>query len=464
MPSEAAAWEALVQEHERTHDVFIVTDSPTKFKPDLAGRITTDMMSGAPRGTFQANLGADIFGWCAFEVNDPAGKLSTRSSRIRSDLASVLDAKGRSAGAFKHELWPDLLRFTYFSPIRDVCEDEACRFEKPLLAIPLNIHRLNLLYYRSKQLAEPPNLDALCPVEGRPQDLRIAVNQEEYFPLGLLFFENLFLAFLRRDSPSARVTAERYYDFFAGAEGAVDAQGAPDWEKPVRDALQCLHRMSVITLREAGWEKQVNAVAGGAAEVTAMGDWANAHLREAVREHEVIPTPFPGTEEFFVFTSDAFPLPIGARFPDEVEDLLVTLANPASQKRFNDLKGSLPAVGLGPRQQPFDLNRCADFLSPQDEPTSGQGFDQARCRNLKDLHEKMPLLATSGLIGFPGGELREALLDVIEIGDAESLDRAIGVLARARTAEFAPFQALLATSDIPDWKPPPRHPLASRKE
>lgn len=74
-----------------------------------------------------------------------------------------------------------------------------------------------------------------------------------------------------------------------------------------------------------------------------MGDWVNPEIKTALDRGTVKAIAFPGTEGTFVFTSDTFPLPIDAPYPDETLQLLETIASVDAQVKFSALKGSIPA-------------------------------------------------------------------------------------------------------------------------
>jgi ABC-type glycerol-3-phosphate transport system substrate-binding protein len=172
----------------------------------------------------------------------------------------------------------------------------------------------------------------------------------------------------------------------------------------------------------------VDQVARGEADFTVMGDWANGVLRTALERDEVRAVPFPGTEALFVFTSDAFPLPVGAPHAQQTRELLLTIASQQAQERFSSEKGSIPARIAG------------------DGPYAGRA---------QAFAEATKLLATSGLFPpyYPISQLEEALTQMIREGSGE--DGVRTALAVFRDAEplFARWQNRLATGRLDAGSP-----------
>ena len=167
----------------------------------------------------------------------------------------------------------------------------------------------------------------------------------------------------------------------------------------VREALECVQYLSQWFRRDdddnprIGWAEAVNAVkneaAGERAAFTVMGDWANGLLASDLQTGNVRSTPFPGTGDVFVYTSDTFPLPIGATPRTEVRALLETIASPEAQLAFSAKKGSFPA------RDGIDLGSLHSWQ-----------------RETADAFESLPkAIATSGLFPpyYPQGDLGNAL-------------------------------------------------------
>lgn len=101
------------------------------------------------------------------------------------------------------------------------------------------------------------------------------------------------------------------------------------------------------------WDEALGKLVDGSALMAPMGDWAKGYLEsvglEPGVEFEVI--PFPGSDGTFVFTSDTFPLPIGAPNRKGAIELFRTFASKEGQIAFNRIKGSItPRTDIEPSE------------------------------------------------------------------------------------------------------------------
>jgi glucose/mannose transport system substrate-binding protein len=221
---------------------------------------------------------------------------------------------------------------------------ESPSLPNQLLAVPLNIHQLNLVYYNRKRFESKfgtrPffSIDELCGTSEVVPDLQgeIVIGQDDDFSLILLTLESVLPA----------LTSGEFYDRLLRGEvpDALDESG--DYRADVRRAFACVQHLSKFFQRGAGsfeWVDALNTVAAGNATFTVMGDWANGALRSALDDGSVEMLPFPGSEATFVFTSDTFPLPTKALHAPEAAEFLEYLATAKTQAQFSDEKGSIPA-------------------------------------------------------------------------------------------------------------------------
>jgi glucose/mannose transport system substrate-binding protein len=326
-PSEAEAFDRVRLLHQATHPEVVVTNRADPLAIDQRQRMDSYVLSRSPPATFTANIGADVLRWATV---DRDGDLPEHS--YVQDVSQLLSRTGLLAA-----LPPKLT------------EALAVGDSPELYAVPINVHRLNLIYYNVAEMerlsAERPgedlfSLEKLCPVSGPPdlpESLKIAVGPED-FALVLLAFENVLPA----------LTGPGFYDALFRGESpeSVTAPGE-SYLTDLRRALACVHGLSshFIRPREPTWWGMLQAIAGErpTAAFTVMGDWANGELATELDQGIVRVIPFPGTEDTFVFTSDTFPLPVGADSEPEVVAFLETVASPRAQQIFSSIKGSIPA-------------------------------------------------------------------------------------------------------------------------
>jgi glucose/mannose transport system substrate-binding protein len=324
--SEETAFQEVRRLHEQAYPSVRIESTVFPRSENAREFVARNVLAGAAPDTFQANIGADLIGWTMVDTADPA--LVPSTSHI-DEVGGLLDAR-----RFWNRLPSELV--------------EALRVGdlEPPFAIPINIHRLNLVYYRRELLEDYErehgedsflDLSLLCPTDGETPigPPRLALGGGDKFPQILLLFENLVPA----------IGGPEFYESFLRGASTIEEAG-PQF----RRALSCLQHMASGTPEEDrdfdtyGWKEALNRVHSGVADYTVMGDWANGYIQEQNFGDEIASMPFPGTEKIFVFTSDTFPLPVSARHPEAAKDLLRTIASEPAQKAFSEIKGSIPAL------------------------------------------------------------------------------------------------------------------------
>jgi len=425
--SEQEAFDRVLDLYNSEHkDSEAINQVTTDVNADeVRATLTARLLAGAPPSTFQANAGADLLRWTAMDTTEAA---LPSASRI-----APLDRLFQRTG-LTEALPPDLFKALQAGP------------QRLPYAVPLNIHRLNLIYYNTAALRRYQDahdgrsfLDAalLCPedVAKRLEDpdekleLSIAVGTKDTFALTLFTLENMLPA-VASAMPYNQATGGTLYD-----ELFLGNLPEESWHGPVVRALQCVQYLSRSFLpnNEVSWADALNQVATGAADFTVMGDWANGELKLALAEGTVEVQPFPGSEGTFVFTSDTFPLPVAAPYAEESEDLLETLASVEAQLAFSREKGSIPAR--------------ADIPTGREEETLGPRAAQTRRAFASpDIHKS---IATSGL--FPPyypDDLSTRLSEMTAPGASKTNIDAVVALLRNTQRLFQRWQIRIAEGQL----------------
>jgi glucose/mannose transport system substrate-binding protein len=372
--SERDAFENVIRIHEDTHPGVEVVNRADPTAKDLRKVVAERILASAVPSTFQANVGADLLRWSVVDTDDG----SVPSANFLTPLSALFErGAGPDAASFGAALPPVLARALSAGP------------EGAPLAVPLNLHRLNVLYFNPSRVSpELLRIERLCPsAPAAPLDFDIAIGLEDPHTLFLLAFENVL---------PALAGAKFYDDLFRGRPTA-------GWEAEVSRALACVQYLSK-SFRDSGsltWSDAAERVANNQADFTVTGDWANGELSLALAAGTVESMPFPGTEGTFVFTADTFPMPRGGPNPAETMALLETMLSLDAQRAFSAQKGSIPArfdvdlASLGERAQ----RTRADFLSAE------------------------PVLATSGLLPpyYPLDAVADLLSEMVgpSAGEAE---------------------------------------------
>jgi glucose/mannose transport system substrate-binding protein len=208
-----------------------------------------------------------------------------------------------------------------------------------MYGVPLNLQRVNSVFFNKAVLerygiAPPRTLDDLLAAGRKLHDQGIpllAVGSREPWTLELLFFESLLVS---REGPDV------YRDYFRGRLRPDD----PRMLANLRAALE-LSRYFNPDHDRLSWLQAMDRVIAGQAAMTAMGDWARVSLssRGLVIGRDFGEMAFPGTENVFVFTSDAFPLPRDAKNPAGARRLLATIGSAAGQLAADGARQTLAA-------------------------------------------------------------------------------------------------------------------------
>ncbi len=322
---ESDALGALMHEHQKRFP----NDSMINATAELSGlarkTLRERLLRGEPPDSFQANIGYDMMQWVI--VNG----LDARESRLL-----PLDGELVNISEVRKAVPKTLI--------------DLLSYDGHLYGVPSNVHRINSIFYnkrvfRDHGLKVPSRIEDLKVLGERLQRDRIplfALGSREPWTLALFTFENLLVS---REGP------QFYEDFFHGKMQADD----PRVVATLRNALELLDFANPDHAR-LSWLQALELVMRGQAAMTVMGDWArvslNAHGMKLDEDYGEL--AFPGTEDVFVFTSDAFSLPRNSKNLAGAKRLLSTMASREGQKAMNDAKVALSArLDVVPSQEPI---------------------------------------------------------------------------------------------------------------
>ncbi|MEZ0095792.1 ABC transporter substrate-binding protein [Streptacidiphilus sp. EB129] len=126
-------------------------------------------------------------------------------------------------------------------------------------------------------------------------------------------------------------------------------RGGGDWNSAaVTRALQYFHQVMAFAPGTGGamsWDQVSAQVGTGKAAYQIMGDWTEASFTVTLglqphTEYDWAPTP--GTQGVFLFASDCFTLPVGARDRDATIAWLTECGSQSGQDAFTTVKGAIP--------------------------------------------------------------------------------------------------------------------------
>ena len=330
---EQEAYQSLLTGFQEAYPEVEVTDNPA---PGGAGSaidavIQNRVIDGNPPSTFQIWPGQALSPYTDEVLLDPIGD-------------SVWDAE-----------------------MRDAYLDGVIELSRPagdFVAVPINIHRLNNLFYNVSVLeaagVDPATIDS-------PGALVTAMEA---------------VAAETDATPMAHQTAAPWsslqmWESILMGEADVDSYqallegNAEDQESTIRSALETLAEYAAFYPEDAGsisWDQGNNQVIEGNAAFIHQGDWAagqygGADGFEFGENWDMI--PFPGTEGVYHSVIDSFVLPTNNPSPETTEKFLNYAGSVDAQERFNPIKGSIP-----PRTD-VPMDQFGAFLSRQFEDFQG---------------------------------------------------------------------------------------------
>jgi glucose/mannose transport system substrate-binding protein len=371
---ESGALEALSEEHRRHYPNDTIINATTELSGLARSTLVKRMERNEPPDTFQGNVGRDLMQWVLVNGLDANESKLLPLDGVIADVA----------------VW----RQTMPKAILD-----EVTYDGKLYAVPSNIHRLNSIFYnenvfRAYGLTEPKTLDDLRTMARKLQGggvKLLAIGAREPWTLALIAFECLLVA---REGPGF------YESYFRG-------HLKPDDPRIVADlrALLDLLTMANDDYAQLTWLQAVDLVARGKAAMTIMGDWARGSFTERGlrigKDYQEI--PFPQSDGAFVYTSDAFPLPLQAKNRAGAERLLATIGSVEGQRAVNSAKDALSARADVP---------------PVDDPTLARKYA---------LFKKGPLaLALSGLV--PARFADDVAAALVEMAEQHDLEPALQTL------------------------------------
>jgi len=301
-----------VHHHHHPDDLIITARAPSS---DQARRALRERMLGNdPPDTFQANVGIDLMQWVVFNGIDA----------LESKLVPLDDVVA-GIDSWRRALPAELL--------------ERVSYRGKIYGVPANVHRNNMIFYNKRLFAalgltEPASVADLLAQGSKLRDRGvplIAVGSREPWTLSLVMFECLLVS---------REGSAFYRDFFSGRLTPDD----PRVVAALRAGID-LFAFANGDHPQLSWLDAVERVVRGQAAMTVMGEWARgpflaAGMKLGVDYGEV---PFPGTADTFVFSADAFGLPVDAKNREGAQRLLATLGSVEGQRAISRARGTLAA-------------------------------------------------------------------------------------------------------------------------
>jgi len=360
---------ALATEHRRHYPDDVIINARAALSGLARKALRNRMLHNEPPDTFQANVGSDLMQW-----------VLTNGSDARESKLLPLDDLVAGVASWREAMPAPLV--------------ERVSYDGKIYGVPADLHRNNTVFYNKKifaryGLAEPKTLADLTAMGEKLRGSGIpliAVGSREPWTVALLMFECLLVA---REGPAF------YQDYFTGGLTAADP-------RVIRTLEAGLGLFAFVNPnhRELSWLQAVEMVTHGEAAMTVMGDWARAPFIEGGLKlgEDYGEMPFPETAGTFVFSADAFTLPVDAKNRPGVQRLLSVIGSPEGQQAISHSRGTLSAR--------------IDVPPPETDPILTANYA---------LLKKGPLvIALSGLLPAQfGDDLSAALTEMLDQHDVD---------------------------------------------
>ena len=258
--------------------------------------------------------------------------------------------------------------------MKDAYMEGPMRAAKPagnFVTVPLNIHRMNPLFYNVSVIEEAgvdadslDSLDALMAafdkIDSDTDATAFAQSTSEAWTT-LQLWETIFLATGGHD---------QYQTFTGGSPG--------DTESATKEALQ-----TVIDMRDyfpgdatsMTWPDAAQNVVNGDAGFLHQGDWAAGvflELDDMQYGEDWDWIPFPGTGSMYSIVMDGFPYPAPNRSPEATKKFLRYCGTAEAQELFNPVKGSIPPrtdVSTEPFSE-YQKDQIENFRNSESQPNT----------------------------------------------------------------------------------------------
>jgi glucose/mannose transport system substrate-binding protein len=299
--------------------------------------LQTRLLAGQPPDSFQVHLGHELL-----------------DSHVKAGRMEPLDFLYQSEG------WNS----TFPDQLLSISQADGQQW-----AVPVNIHRSNVLWYNKGVLA----------ASGAP----LPTTFHDFLNLGeTLKAQGVALLALGESQPGhAAHVFENVLLGELGAEGYKGLwTGLTPWSDPgVTQSLGTFDRLLGFANKDylsVGWGDATDLVIAGRAFGVINGDWNNGYLKSK-KFTDYGYSPSPQTTGVYNALADSFGLPKNAVDRDNAIAWLKIAGSVAGQDAFNPLKGSIPArvdAGLGEGYDSYQRSAMAEFKTNNIVPSVVHGF------------------------------------------------------------------------------------------
>ena len=259
------------------------------------------------------------------------------------------------------------MKSAYLQGVKDAAKGGTDNF----VSVPINIHRLNNLFYNTS-VVESAGVDPSSISD--PQSLMDAMDTVA---------EETDATPMAHQTQSPWSTVQLWETVLVGESGVGTFQtftsgDVASVESEVKSALTRVKEYSGHYPEDAGsisWDQANSMVVNGNAAFIHQGDWAAGQYKAAdgfEYDSDWGNVAFPGTSGVYSLVMDSFVFPKNNPSPDATTKFLTYCGTKDAQKRFNTKKGSIP-----PRTDvsmdefgPFLQTQSEDFANSDEQPAT----------------------------------------------------------------------------------------------
>ncbi|WP_435153105.1 ABC transporter substrate-binding protein [Haladaptatus sp. DFWS20] len=258
------------------------------------------------------------------------------------------------------------MKNAYLKGPKDVAKPDG-----KFVTVPLNIHRLNNLFYNAK-VVEKAGVDPKS--ISKPSDL-----------VGLMkTVENKTDAVgMAQQTKSGWSTLQLWSQVLLGEHGEQAYNGfikgnVKANKQAVKNSLSIVKQYHNHFNGDAGsldWQQANKKLINGKAAFFHQGDWAAGMYRgqdsfEFEKQWNMV--QFPGTKGKYTLVMDSFPFPKNNPTPETTKKFLQYIGSVDAQERFNPKKGSIPPRTDVPKDKfgPFLSRQMDQFKNSKSQPPS----------------------------------------------------------------------------------------------
>jgi glucose/mannose transport system substrate-binding protein len=263
---------------------------------------------------------------------------------------------------------------------------KMCQFDGHYYSVPVNIHRVNVVWYNKTLLdqngIDPATLTSWDTFFAACDKLKEAGVQ---YPIQM---GEAWTAAHTFEQIAASMGIDFYQDWINGKITSPD-------DPKLTQALETFKKyLSYVNPDHAAltWDDATKRIITGEGAFNIMGDWANGEFYVAKKEYGKDYGTFavPGTQGMYGLCIDVFQHPKGVKHPTNSLRWLKTVASKEGQDAFNPIKGSISArtdadiSKYGPYQQSAISDfKAAQYMFPS--VVHGSGAPEAFKVKLSDI-------------------------------------------------------------------------------